>query len=135
MQTDWGEGGEYHKLSSFFERIGINYLVSCPHTHQQNGSTERKHRHIVETGLLLAHASMPLKFWDEALLIDYLHMCLTMHLLLPHSLVLILPIYSCVCLVVYVGHIFSHIKLTNFLSDPCNVCFLAIALITKVISA
>jgi histone deacetylase 1/2 len=35
--------------------------------HQQNGSAERKHRHIVEVGLsLIAHASMPLKFWDEA---------------------------------------------------------------------
>jgi histone deacetylase 1/2 len=34
-----------------------------------NGSAERKHRHIVEVGLaLLAHASMPLKFWDEAFL-------------------------------------------------------------------
>jgi hypothetical protein len=43
--------------------------VSCPHTHQQNGSAERKHRHIVETGLsLLSHTSMPLKFWDEAFL-------------------------------------------------------------------
>jgi hypothetical protein len=37
--------------------------VSCPHTHQQNGFAERKHHHIVETGLfLLAHASLPLKF-------------------------------------------------------------------------
>jgi hypothetical protein len=43
--------------------------VSFPHAHQQNGSAERKHRHIVEVGLsLLAHASMPLKFWDEAFL-------------------------------------------------------------------
>jgi hypothetical protein len=43
--------------------------VSCPHTHQQNGATERKHRHIVEVGLsLLSHASMPLKFWNEAYL-------------------------------------------------------------------
>lgn len=41
----------------------------CPHTHQQNGSAERKHRHIVEVGLsLLAQACMPLKFWDEAFL-------------------------------------------------------------------
>jgi histone deacetylase 1/2 len=41
--------------------------VSCPHTHQQNGSAERKHCHIVETCLsLLAHASMPVKFWDAA---------------------------------------------------------------------
>ena len=65
MQTDWG--GEYKKLNSFFQRIGISHHVSCPYTHQQNGSAERKHRHIVEVGLsLLAHASMPLKFWDEA---------------------------------------------------------------------
>jgi histone deacetylase 1/2 len=35
----------------------------------KNGSAERKHRHIVEVGLpLLAQASMPLKFWDEAFL-------------------------------------------------------------------
>jgi histone deacetylase 1/2 len=41
--------------------------VSCPYVHQQNGSAEHKHRRIVEVGLsLLAHASMPLKFWDEA---------------------------------------------------------------------
>ena len=67
MQTDWG--GEYQKLNSFFKRIGITHHVSCPHAHQQNGSAERKHRHIVEVGLsLLAHASMPLKFWDEAFL-------------------------------------------------------------------
>jgi hypothetical protein len=65
MQTDWG--GEYQRLNSFFQRIGITHHVSCPHAHQQNGSAERKHRHIVEVGLsLLAHAAMPLKFWDEA---------------------------------------------------------------------
>lgn len=41
--------------------------MSCPHAHQQNGSAERKHRHIVEVGLaLLAHVSMLLKFWYEA---------------------------------------------------------------------
>ena len=52
---------------SFFRSIDIAHHVSCPHAHQQNGSAERKHRHIVEVGLsLLAHASMPLKYWDEA---------------------------------------------------------------------
>jgi histone deacetylase 1/2 len=65
IQTDWG--GEYQKLNSFFQRVGISHLVSCPHAHQQNGPAERKHRHIVEVGLsLLAYASMPLKYWDEA---------------------------------------------------------------------
>ncbi len=67
MQTDWG--GEYQKLHTFFQKAGITHHISCPHTHQQNGSAERKHRHIVEVGLsLLAHSSMPLKFWDEAFL-------------------------------------------------------------------
>jgi hypothetical protein len=33
-------------------------------------SSQRKHRHMVEMGLsFLAHASMALKFWDEAFLI------------------------------------------------------------------
>jgi hypothetical protein len=67
VQSDWG--GEYEKLNSFFTKIGIVHQVSCPHTHQQNGSTERKHRYIVEVGLsLLADASMPLKFWNEAVI-------------------------------------------------------------------
>jgi histone deacetylase 1/2 len=68
IQTDWG--GEYEKLHPFFfTKMGISHRVSCPHAHQQNGAAERKHRHIVEVGLaLLANASMPLKFWDEAFL-------------------------------------------------------------------
>lgn len=65
LQSDWG--GEYEKLNFFFQELGISHHVSCPHAHQQNRSAERKHRHIVEVGLaLLAGASMPLKFWDEA---------------------------------------------------------------------
>jgi hypothetical protein len=68
VQSDWG--GEYQKThNTFFRSLGIAHRVFCPHTHQQNGSAERKHRHIVETGLaLLAHAHIPLKFWDEAFL-------------------------------------------------------------------
>jgi hypothetical protein len=62
-------GGEYHKFNAFFQRIGISHHVSCPYAHQQNGSAERKYCHIVEVSLsLLAHASMPLKYWDESFL-------------------------------------------------------------------
>jgi histone deacetylase 1/2 len=65
VQSDWG--GEYHRLNQFFTDIGISHRVPCPHTHQQNGTAERKHRHIVETGLtLLAHASAPYRFWSDA---------------------------------------------------------------------
>jgi histone deacetylase 1/2 len=67
VQSDWG--GEYHKLHQYFQRTGVSHRVSCPHTSQQNGVAERKHRHLVETGLaLLAHSSLPLRFWDEAFL-------------------------------------------------------------------
>jgi hypothetical protein len=73
MQTDWGE--EYENLNSFFQSMGITHHVSCPHAHQQNACIKRKQRHIVEVGVsLLAHASMPLKFWDEAFV-------LTVHLI------------------------------------------------------
>jgi hypothetical protein len=66
MQT--ARGGEYEKLNSF-TKIGISHHVSCLHEHQQNGAAERKHRHIIKVGLsILAHAHMPLKFYDEAFL-------------------------------------------------------------------
>ena len=65
FQFDWG--GEFQKLNPFLAQYGISHRLPCPHTHQQNGSVECKHKHIVEMGLtLLANASMPLKFWDEA---------------------------------------------------------------------
>ncbi|KAL5823566.1 hypothetical protein ACOSQ4_021466 [Xanthoceras sorbifolium] len=67
FQSDMGK--EYQVFGSFLKSLGIVHRFSCPYTHQQNGVAERKHRHIVETGLtLLAHASLPLKFWCEAFL-------------------------------------------------------------------
>jgi hypothetical protein len=65
FQSDWG--GEYRKLNTLFNNIGIIHRISCPHTHQQNGIIERKHHHIVETGLaLLAHSSLPQCYWVDA---------------------------------------------------------------------
>ena len=65
VQTDWG--GEYRKLNTYFKTIGIQHRVICPHTHEQNGMVERRHRHIVETGLtLLGQCKAPLKYWSYA---------------------------------------------------------------------
>ena len=37
------------------------------YTHEQNGAIERKHRHVVDTGLTILDAtSLPLNFWAEA---------------------------------------------------------------------
>ncbi|KAJ0542271.1 putative RNA-directed DNA polymerase [Helianthus annuus] len=65
VQTDWG--GEFRNLSSFFASIGIIHRLSCPHTSEQNGTVERRHRHVVETGLtLMAQAHVPQRFWHFA---------------------------------------------------------------------
>jgi hypothetical protein len=67
VQSDWG--GECQGLQRYLTSAGIHHRVACPHTHQQNGVAERKHRHIVKIGLtLLAQSSLPQHFWDEAFL-------------------------------------------------------------------
>lgn len=64
FQSGWG--GEYQSLHKYLTSQWITHTVSCPHTPTQNGTTERKHWHLVETALsLLKHAYMPHKFWDE----------------------------------------------------------------------
>ena len=74
LQTDWGGG--YKKLQPILLDLGIIFFHSCPHTHQQNGKAERKHRSIVDTGLtLLAEASMDLRFWWDAFLSTVYHCC------------------------------------------------------------
>ncbi|GJW08870.1 zinc finger, CCHC-type containing LTR copia-type gag-polypeptide [Tanacetum coccineum] len=46
-----------HTVQKFFEDNGTLHRLSCPYTPQQNGRAERKHRHLVETGLaMLFHA-------------------------------------------------------------------------------
>ena len=60
-------GREYVSLRDFLATSGISHLTTPPHTPEHNGYSERRHRHIVETGLtLLSHASLPLQFWSHA---------------------------------------------------------------------
>jgi histone deacetylase 1/2 len=131
MQTDWG--GEYEKLHSFFQKVGITHHVSCAHAHKQNGSAERKHRHIVEVGLaLLANASMPLKFWDEAFLTAtfLINLLATKVLIFPHppknSSMSCPTMIHFVFLVMPAGPTFIPIINANSLFGPNNPFFLAI---------
>ena len=55
-----------HLVKSFLATSGISHLTAPPHTPEHNSLSERRHRHIVETGLtLLHHAHMPLPFWPH----------------------------------------------------------------------
>lgn len=65
FQSDWG--GEFQKFQPYLRDNGITHRISCPHTPEQNGCAERKHRHIVELGRSLLHnASVPFSYWTYA---------------------------------------------------------------------
>jgi transposase InsO family protein len=64
-QFQFDNGVEYtsKQFKDYLSQSGILHRLSCPHTSQQNGIAERKHRHIVEVGLtLLAQSGLSPKF-------------------------------------------------------------------------
>ena len=61
--------GEFtsNEFKSYLANHGISHQISCPHTPQQNGVVERKHRHIIETVIsLLSQSSLDYSFWSFA---------------------------------------------------------------------
>lgn len=68
MSTFYSDnGGEFMALRQFFQSKGISHFTSPPHTPEHNGISERKHHHIVETGMtLLSQASVPKQYWPFA---------------------------------------------------------------------
>ncbi|KAK1430107.1 hypothetical protein QVD17_12618 [Tagetes erecta] len=68
FQCDNGREYNNNMFHTFFKTHGIQFRFSCPHTSSQNGKSERKIRsinNIIRT--LLAHSSVPPKFWNHAL--------------------------------------------------------------------
>ncbi|KAI3719915.1 hypothetical protein L6452_20821 [Arctium lappa] len=64
-------GGEFtsNDMLNFYNEEGIKLETSCPHTPQQNGVVERKHRHLLETARALRfQANLPKRFWGECIL-------------------------------------------------------------------
>jgi histone deacetylase 1/2 len=65
VQTDGG--GEFRPFTKYLTELGVVHRFTCLHTHHQNDLVERKHRHLVETGLtLLSQANLPMQYWDHA---------------------------------------------------------------------
>jgi len=66
LYTD--NGGEYIGLRPFLSNHGIIHHTTPPHTPEHNGISERRNRHIAETGLALLHrSSLPLTYWPHAM--------------------------------------------------------------------
>lgn len=57
VQTD--EGCEFlnRQFTNFYAASYTQHRLSCPHTLEQMGTIERKHRHLGETGLALLATS------------------------------------------------------------------------------
>ncbi|KAI3507180.1 hypothetical protein L1887_22027 [Cichorium endivia] len=67
FQSDGGAEFLNHHVRDTLNSNGTLHRVSCPYTPQQNGRAERKHRHIVETGLaMLFTAHVSPDYWVHA---------------------------------------------------------------------
>ena len=67
LRTD--NSGEFtsNAFKNFCSSHGLIQQFSCPHTPQQNGVAERKHRHIVECALtMLSYSQLPPSYWSYA---------------------------------------------------------------------
>ena len=67
LQSDGGTEYVNIPTSTLCNSLGIHHRLSCPHTPEQNGLAERKHRHISEMArTLLLSGHVPLNLWVEA---------------------------------------------------------------------
>ncbi|CAL9021646.1 unnamed protein product, partial [Prunus brigantina] len=70
LQSDNGTEYVNNAFSDLCSQLGIHQRFSCPHTPQQNGLAERKHRHIATMiRTLLTTSQTPHNLWVEAALI------------------------------------------------------------------
>ncbi|KAL0345252.1 UNVERIFIED_CONTAM: Retrovirus-related Pol polyprotein from transposon RE2 [Sesamum radiatum] len=69
IRSDNGTEFTNSSCQALFHSLGILHQRSCPHTPQQNGVVERKHRHILDVARALKfQAHLPSKYWGESIL-------------------------------------------------------------------
>ncbi|PKU70959.1 Retrovirus-related Pol polyprotein from transposon TNT 1-94 [Dendrobium catenatum] len=69
LRSDGGSEYINKTLQNYLQKHGIVHQISCPYTPEQNGTAERKHRHLIETTRTLINtASIPYKYWPDTVL-------------------------------------------------------------------
>ncbi|GJT48931.1 putative RNA-directed DNA polymerase [Tanacetum coccineum] len=69
VRSDNGTEFINHKMSDFFNEMGILHQTTCAYTPQHNGIAERKHRHLLNVARsLMFQGGIPLKFWSDCVL-------------------------------------------------------------------
>ena len=62
-------GGEFisTNFTQFYHDKSILHHLSCPHTPQQNGVAERKHKHLIQCALaILSESHLLMSYWSYA---------------------------------------------------------------------
>jgi len=69
IRSDNGAEFTSNPIKKIYRDNGIIHETSCADTPQQNGTVERKHRHILNVARALRfQANLPLEFWGECVL-------------------------------------------------------------------
>jgi hypothetical protein len=128
------------KLLTFLSEQDTLSAFSCPYTSQQNGRTERKRRHILDSiYAMLISASCPKPTWGEATLtVVHIINRLPSFVLgnvspFEHLYLTKLDYNSLKVLVVHVLSSFSPMNILNLSLVPVYVLFLVMALNTWII--
>ncbi|XP_019233151.1 PREDICTED: uncharacterized protein LOC109213779 [Nicotiana attenuata] len=66
LRSDNGSEFFNSQCNELLASLGIIHQSSCPYTPQQNGTVERKHKHILEVvRALMFQSSVPMRFWGD----------------------------------------------------------------------
>lgn len=70
FRSDGGKESLLSSMSTLLKSHGTIHQQSCPYTHQQNGTAERKHKHLLEVAKsLLIHMNVLKNYWAEAVMV------------------------------------------------------------------